>query len=100
MFYFQELNNNMFSSVLESLINFVECSYNDKTEFLPTGALLTGVNMPDHAAQFSSLCKQIKRTVSPHVACLYSKDCQNIKILIENIMDQFMNEHSLLKEVK
>lgn len=82
----------MFLNVLENLIHFVKNSHNDEAEFIPTAALLTGVNMPDHAAQFSSLCKQIKQTVSPHVACLYSQNCQNIKNLIENMMDQFINQ--------
>lgn len=89
----------MFSSVLENLINFIDNSHKDDTEFLPTGALLTGVNMPDHAAQFSSLCKQIKKNISPHVACLYNKDCQNIKNLIENMMNQFINEDNSFEDV-
>lgn len=82
----------MFSNVLRNLLNFVRNSHSDDSEFVPTAALLTGVNMPDHAAQFSSLCKQIKQTVSPHVACLYSEDCQNIKNLVENMMAQFIND--------
>lgn len=89
----------MFSSVLKNLIQFVENSHNEETEYLPTAALLTGVNMPDHAAQFYSLCKQIKKTVSPHVACLYSQDSQNIKNLIENMMDQFINGDKEFDEV-
>lgn len=81
----------MFSNILQNLIQFVKHSHDDEKEFVPTAALLTGVNMPDHAAQFSSLYKQIKQTVTPHVACLYTQDCQNIKSLVENMMDQFIN---------
>lgn len=90
----------MFLRVIENLIQFVKNSHNGDTEFIPTAALLTGVNMPDHAAQFSSLCKQVKQMVSPHVACLYSQNCQSIKNLIENMMDQFINQiHELEDKV-
>lgn len=89
----------MFSSVLKNLIQFIEDSHKTEATFLPTGALLTGVNMPDHAAQFSSLCKQIKKCVSPFVACLYSKDCQNTKNLLENMMDQFITGDHSYKDV-
>lgn len=91
---FQNLNNDMFLNVLENVIHFVEGSHNEETEFIPTAALLTGVNMPDHAAQFSALCKHIKKSITPHVACLYSQDCHNIKYCVENMMDQFINQDS------
>lgn len=89
----------MFSKVLENLVYFVDNCRNEETEYLPTAALLTGVNMPDHAAQFSSLCRQIKKKVSPHVCCLYNQDCQNIKNFVENMMDQFINEKQDSDEV-
>lgn len=79
----------MFSSVLKNFVSFVGTC--NKTEFLQTAALLTGVNMPDHAAQFLALCRQIKTTVSPHVACLYNQDCQNLKNLVDNMINQFIN---------
>ncbi|KAJ8929297.1 hypothetical protein NQ314_018004 [Rhamnusium bicolor] len=88
----KELNNDMFSSVLGDLINFIKNSHDTTVDEIPTAALLTGINMPDHGAQFRALSKQIKQTVSSHVACLYSQDCQNIKYLMENMIYQFINE--------
>lgn len=84
---------------MENLVQFVGNSHDEDSEFVPTAALLTGVNMPDHAAQFSSLCKQIQKTVSPHVVCLYSQECQNIKNLMENMMDNFINMNHMDNEM-
>ncbi|CAH1117907.1 unnamed protein product [Phaedon cochleariae] len=88
----ENLNNAMFSSVLSRLVNFVKSSHDFDVEEIPTAALLTGINMPDHAAQFKSLSNQIKESVTPHVACLHSQDCQNIKYLIENMIGQLVKE--------
>lgn len=84
------LNDNLFSSVLSNLINFVKISHNDIVNEIPTAALFTGINMPDHGAQFASLSKQLKET-TPHVAYLQSQDCQNIKYFMENMINEFVN---------
>lgn len=81
----------MFSLILSNLISFVKNSYNNPVSEIPAAALLTGINMPDHAAQFETLAREIKEKVSPHVTCLYSEDCQNLKQLIENMVDAFVN---------
>ncbi|CAH1997449.1 unnamed protein product [Acanthoscelides obtectus] len=86
-----ELNDNMFSSVLSELVQFVGSSRKSAVEEIPTAALLTGINMPDHAAQFSTLINKIQQNETPHVACLYSQDCVNIKNMIENMINKLMN---------
>ncbi|XP_018563187.1 origin recognition complex subunit 3 isoform X2 [Anoplophora glabripennis] len=48
--------------------------------------------MPDHGAQFLTLSKQIQKTISPHVACLSSQNCQSIKYLMEHMINQFINK--------
>ncbi|KAJ8918404.1 hypothetical protein NQ315_008100 [Exocentrus adspersus] len=85
------LNKKIFSSVLNDLVTFIKTSHDTAVEEIPTAALLTGINMPDHRAQFLTLSNQIKETVSPHVACLYSQDCQSIKCLMEHMIRQFIN---------
>lgn len=82
----------MFSTVLSNLVEFVGRSYRNVETEIPAAALLTGINMPDHRAQFTALSKQIKEQVSPHVACLYGQDCQNLKYLVENMINQFVND--------
>ncbi|XP_073256061.1 origin recognition complex subunit 3-like [Porites lutea] len=42
---------------------------------IPTAALITGVNMPDHDVIFSQLAKELRNQVTPFVALLRSKDC-------------------------
>lgn len=88
----------MFSSVLSDLITFIKKSHETIVEEIPTAALLTGINMPDHGAQFLALSKQIKKTVSPHVACLSSQNCQNVKYLMEHMINQFINEEEFLTD--
>ncbi|KAG5885796.1 hypothetical protein JTB14_031513 [Gonioctena quinquepunctata] len=94
----KNLNNDMFQTVLGKLVDFVKTSHYVATEEIPTAVLLTGINMPDHGVQFAALLKQIKQSVTPHVACLYSQDCQNIKYLMENMIDQFINEDDNFSE--
>lgn len=79
---------------MSSLVDFIKTSHNHDVKEIPTAALFTGINMPDHMTQFDSLLKQLKNTVSPHVACLQSQDGQNIKYFIENVINQFVNEDS------
>lgn len=81
----------MFSLILSNLISFVQKSYQNTVREIPAASLLTGINMPDHAAQFETLARDIKQKVTPHVTCLYSEDCQNLKQLIENMIDAFVN---------
>lgn len=82
----------MFANVLSNLILSVKNSYNYQVSEIPTATLLTGINMPDHTAQFSSLSREIKKNVSPHVAMLHSQDCQSLKHLVENAVNQFVNQ--------
>ncbi|GJQ82482.1 hypothetical protein Trydic_g14472 [Trypoxylus dichotomus] len=91
-----ELNKETFSSILIDLVNFIKDSYSDEVSEIPAAALLTGINMPDHVAQFSTLLNTIRQDITPHVACVYSQDCQNIKMFVENMIDQFVNKNVLL----
>lgn len=89
----------MFSQVLGNLISFVQGSYKKKVDEIQAAVLLTGINMPDHIAQFTSLCKEIKKVVTPHVVTLQSQNCQNIKSFIENMVYAFVNETNEESEV-
>nr|XP_022902231.1 origin recognition complex subunit 3 [Onthophagus taurus] len=87
-----KLQTEMSLSIFDDLTHYIANSYDNKnvTE-IPTAALLTGVNMPDHEAQFSALIRKMKENPLLHVACLRSEDGQTIKNLIENMMHQFVN---------
>lgn len=90
----------MFTNLLGSLINSIKTSYKDHVTEIPTAVLLTGINMPDHSALFSTLLTEIKKVVTPHVAILYSSTSVNVKNLIESVVNQFVNkEDNSLEEV-
>lgn len=93
----------MFASVLYNLVSYIDNVYKYPVNEIPSAALLTGINMPDHGAQFRTLTKQIRRQITPHVVCLYSQDCQNVKSLVENMIGQFINvteDQDIEEEVK
>jgi origin recognition complex subunit 3 len=95
----QELNDDMFSNVLSNLVNYLSESYKNIVTEIPAAAFLTGINMPDHTAQFKTLRKEIKQTITPHVASLNGEDCQNLKYLVETMINQLVkNEDELLDE--
>lgn len=81
----------MFSCVLSNVISFVNTAYDNPVNEVPVATILTGINMPDHAAQFGTLVTELKYQVTPHVASLKAQDCQNLKNLVENMVDQFVN---------
>lgn len=77
--------NDLLKYVQEIHINENKSSYTS-TE-IPTAALVTGVNVPDHKVFFSKFVSILKEHVSPLVAQLHSKDCTNLKLLIKNAFD-------------
>lgn len=88
---FQSMRSEIFTSVLENLVTFVKTSHDNPVTEIPTATLLTGINMPDHSAQFSALKVAIKKNVTPHIAMLKSDSCLNLKRLIENFVYQIVN---------
>lgn len=82
----------MFSNMLGNLVLFVKKAYEKKVDEIPTAALLTGINMPDHEEQFKALAREIRMQVSPHVACLNSLSCPSVKQIVENVVDAFVND--------
>jgi len=56
---------------------------------------MSGVNMPDHAAMFSSLQRLLVKNVTPHVVALHSSKCQALKSAILNIALQLVPSLSL-----
>ncbi|KAF7287625.1 hypothetical protein GWI33_005977 [Rhynchophorus ferrugineus] len=87
----QKLTSNIFSVMTKDLLEFIKSACNSVTFEIPTAALLTGINMPDHVEQFIALEKQLKDHITPHVATLNSQDCSSMKFLMENLVNQFLN---------
>lgn len=59
---------------------------------IPTAALLTGINVPDHANFYQLLTKEIKsKKVSAHVASIKAKECgSNLRQLMKVIVKQLL----------
>ncbi|CAG9759784.1 unnamed protein product [Ceutorhynchus assimilis] len=87
---YENLTSEMFTAMTSDLLEFVSASHRDLVAEIPTAVLLTGINMPDHEAQFINLKRQIIADITPHVAFLHSQDCINLKYLIENMIKQFI----------
>ncbi|XP_033636011.1 origin recognition complex subunit 3-like [Asterias rubens] len=65
---------------------------------VPTAAFVAGVNVPDHSATFTSVTNLLKDQVTPHVASLLSRDCNNIRALMSNLVSQLMGTDDILSD--
>ncbi|CAL4245587.1 unnamed protein product [Meganyctiphanes norvegica] len=107
----RELQQKTHSKVFEDLISFVRksgefspkepCPKNteiptDNHWDIPTACLVTGVNMPDHDAIFSSLFQQLIGSVTPHVARLQSRDSATVRGAVLKMVTQLMGRNDLV----
>ena len=67
---------------------------------IPTAALLTGINVPDHSDFFHLLSQQIRsKGVSPHVASIQAKDCgSSLRQLMKVVVCQLMGIYKDMKK--
>jgi len=92
----KEVQDSLNESIINDLLRFVREARvcNDQTRVvteIPTGALVTGVNVPDHGIFFSSFVNLLKENVTPYVAQLQSKACSNLKFLMRSALDALVN---------
>lgn len=84
--------------VLDSLAEFIKkhgpgCSsdvWRQRASEIPTAALMLGVNVPDHAMTFRSLCNLLQDSVTPFVVSVHAKECAAVKLLIQKVLEQLM----------
>ncbi|KTF88981.1 hypothetical protein cypCar_00029116 [Cyprinus carpio] len=84
--------------VLDSLAEFIKkpglaCSsdvWRQRGSEIPTAALMLGVNVPDHAMTFRSLCNLLQDSVTPFVVSVHAKECAAVKLLIQKVLEQLM----------
>ena len=53
--------------------------------------------MPDHSVMFTNLSLALREAVTPHVAVLKSKDCNNIKTTVDKTVVQFMQNTDVVR---
>lgn len=78
---------------MNNLKQFVANCYQDDiehTDVLPSAALLTGVNQPDHYKLFKTFAHEIQQQIASHVCIIQSRDCPNMKAAIETLVTGLM----------
>ncbi|XP_041352594.1 origin recognition complex subunit 3-like [Gigantopelta aegis] len=99
-----DLQSCMNSKIFDELLKFAQSSHGShKTVVgtsaiheIPTAALITGVNTPDHAVMFTNLVLLLKEKVTPLVSTLRSKDCPNLKSAITKMISHFTSNPNLM----
>lgn len=103
----QILRSDLNSKIFDDLLTFTNtCQKNfcfdddqgHKVSFvteIPTAALVTGVNTPDHGVMFSTLVELLHERVTPLVANLKSKDCNRVKNVLTKTLGQLLKNPEL-----
>lgn len=85
--------------VLDSLVEFIKKHdlgnsdvWRQRASEIPTAALMLGVNVPDHAMTFRSLCNLLQDSVTPFVVSVHAKECAAVKLLIKKLLEQLMGK--------
>jgi origin recognition complex subunit 3 len=95
------------SKIFEDLLQFIKTAHanfslqetdhsSSRVNEIPTAALITGVNTPDHGVMFTNLLDLLTEQVTPHLAVLKSKDCANTKQIMTKITAQLMGKTDLV----
>uniref|UniRef100_H2Z2U2 Origin recognition complex subunit 3 n=1 Tax=Ciona savignyi TaxID=51511 RepID=H2Z2U2_CIOSA len=85
-----EVKEELFSSLVDFVRNaHLKDSTSHRTE-IPTAALVTGVNIPDHTEMFNAIKVQITSNISPYVVVLESKHCSNMKTMMKTFSQHLL----------
>ncbi|XP_047365603.1 origin recognition complex subunit 3 isoform X3 [Vespa velutina] len=91
----ESIRSNMIHQLISDLQSFVSSVKSNNIDIfdneIPTAMLLTGINVPDHAKLFQKIVVQL-RTLTMHVAILWSKDSNNIKNIVSDTVFQLINK--------
>uniref|UniRef100_A0A673IAP2 Origin recognition complex subunit 3 n=1 Tax=Sinocyclocheilus rhinocerous TaxID=307959 RepID=A0A673IAP2_9TELE len=85
----QVIQDQLNKKILDSLAEFIKkhglgCSsdvWRQRASEIPTAALMLGVNVPDHAMTFRSLCNLLQDSVTPFVVSVHAKECAGVYFL-------------------
>ncbi|XP_048769163.2 uncharacterized protein LOC125675482 [Ostrea edulis] len=100
----QILRSDLNSKIFDDLMKFAKSSHENfmsngtdcTSKEIPTAALVTGVNTPDHGVMFSTLVTSLQENVSPLVAILKSKDCNSVKNALSKTLAQLFQNPLLV----
>ncbi|XP_018059490.1 PREDICTED: origin recognition complex subunit 3 [Atta colombica] len=93
----ENVRSKMFQQVISSLESFVSkikaTPLNGSFHEIATAILLTGVNVPDHTTLFDTVVSKLSKITS-HLAMICSRNCNNVKNIIEDTVYQFIHKNS------
>ncbi|XP_049290606.1 origin recognition complex subunit 3 [Anopheles funestus] len=91
-----KLQTSSYGKIIDDLLKFIEsCQKSNKYEgFIPTAALLTGINQIDHLSQFEKLAADIHNNTLSVVVLLPARDGTNLKQAIETIVGKCIESQS------
>lgn len=97
-----DLNTKIFEDLLQfasgSHVGFTTGSVRGIVQEIPTAALVTGVNTPDHSIMFGNLVTMLQERVTPLVAILKAKDCQNVKGILGRTLSQLLDNPDIAED--
>ncbi|XP_052888629.1 origin recognition complex subunit 3 [Anopheles moucheti] len=91
-----------YDKIINDLLKFIENSQpsNKYEGFLPTAALLTGINQTDHLSQFEKLADDIHNNTHSIVVILQARDGTNLKQAIETIVGKCIESQSKASSIE
>ncbi|KAG5325301.1 ORC3 protein, partial [Pseudoatta argentina] len=93
----ENVRSKMFQQVISNLESFVSkkkaTPLNGSFHEIATAILLTGVNVPDHTTLFDTVVSKLSK-ITPHLAMICSRNCNNVKNIIEDTVYQFIHKNS------
>ncbi|XP_018352280.1 PREDICTED: origin recognition complex subunit 3 [Trachymyrmex septentrionalis] len=93
----ENVRSKMFQQVISNLKSFVSkikaTPLNGSFHEIATAILLTGVNVPDHTTLFDTVVSKLSK-ITPHLAMICSRNCNNVKNIIEDTVYQFIHKNS------
>ncbi|XP_025155022.1 origin recognition complex subunit 3 [Harpegnathos saltator] len=90
----ENVRSRMFHKVMSNLEHFVSKAktspLNATSKEIATAILLIGVNVPDYVVLFDTAVSKLGK-ITPHIAVLWSRNCGNVKSIIEDTVHQLVN---------
>ncbi|XP_051171471.1 origin recognition complex subunit 3 [Leptopilina boulardi] len=90
----ERINYKMYKQILQDLYWYVQNISNGEINILPTeistAILLAGINVPDHIMLFDKV-EETLREITPYIATISSKNCNNLKSMVEESVYQIIN---------
>ncbi|XP_017077160.1 origin recognition complex subunit 3 [Drosophila eugracilis] len=97
-----DLQEQSYARTLDQLVDFVvgQGQGTSLNEVLPTAALLTGINQPDHLSQFMALTQRLHAQRAARVCVLQSRDCATLKAAVESLVFGLVEDDAEVEEVE